>query len=84
MRVDYSRNFKKQYQTLPKTIREKFKMRLKILLENRNNPQLHRHKLSGPYNNNWSINVTGDIRAVYEQIEDVYLFSAIGSHSELY
>lgn len=80
----YSKHFKKQYKILPKNIREKFQAHLLILLENPNNSQLHKHKLSGPYNNLWSINITGDIRAVYEQIENTYFFSAIGSHSELY
>jgi addiction module RelE/StbE family toxin len=84
MFVSYSKNFKKQYLLLPKNIRVKFKVRLSILLENQNNPQLNKHKLSGPYNNLWSINITGDIRAIYQQIDNIYLFSAIGSHSELY
>ena len=84
MLVNYSKNFKKQYQVLPKNIREKFQSRLEILLVNPNDSQLHKHKLSGPYNNLWSINITGDIRAVYEQIDNVYLFSVIGSHSDLY
>ena len=80
----YSKNFKKLYKILPKNTREKFQSRLEILLDNPNDSQLHKHKLSGPYNTLWSINITGDIRAVYEQIENTYLFSAIGSHSELY
>jgi len=84
MLINYSKNFKKQYQILPKNIRVKFKLRLQVLLEDPNNKQLNKHKLSGLYNDLWSINITGDIRAIYEQIGNTYLFSAIGSHSKLY
>jgi mRNA-degrading endonuclease YafQ of YafQ-DinJ toxin-antitoxin module len=41
--------------------------------------------LSGKWKGHFSINITGDTRAVYFVTEDnVVWFVAIGSHSELY
>lgn len=85
MECYYSSSFKKQHQKLPVKIREQFKTRLMLFVENQNNPQLHIHKLQGEQNGLWSMNVTGDIRAVFDRhYNGVIVFEAIGSHSELY
>ena len=47
--------------------------------------QLHLHMLTGEYAGLYSINITGDIRALYEKIDDTYvIFGFIGTHSQLY
>jgi addiction module RelE/StbE family toxin len=85
MEIHYSSKFKKQYKKLPKKIREQFCHRLASFLEDYNDPQLNIHKLSGGYDGLWSMNVTGDIRAVFDrQYRGAIIFEAIGSHSELY
>ena len=63
---------------------EKFEKRLKIFLLNASAPELRVHALSGEWRGYWSINITGDIRAVYQKDGNVVIFIAIGSHSELY
>jgi mRNA-degrading endonuclease YafQ of YafQ-DinJ toxin-antitoxin module len=41
--------------------------------------------LTGEYAGLYSINITGDIRALYEKIDDTYaIFGFIGTHSQLY
>ena len=49
------------------------------------NPLLNNHYLGGEYEGCRSINITGDIRAIFyiKQNSDV-VFINIGSHSELY
>ena len=85
MDVNYSRQFKKQYKKLPQEIKNKFKERLVLFLKDQSNRQLSVHKLSGKLDDLWSINITGDIRAIIDRSFDgVALFVAIGSHSELY
>jgi len=43
------------------------------------------HSLSGEWFGCKSINITGDIKAVFEEVEDDLVeFTAIGSHSDLY
>lgn len=41
--------------------------------------------LTGEYAGLYSLNITGDIRALYEKIDDAYvIFGFIGTHSQLY
>lgn len=85
MEIQYSSKFKKQYKKLPKKIREQFRDRLTLFVENQHHPQLRVHKLSGNFEDLWSINISGDIRAIFDKHEkEIILFIAIGSHSELY
>jgi mRNA-degrading endonuclease YafQ of YafQ-DinJ toxin-antitoxin module len=85
MEFYYSSIFKKQYKKLPVKIREQFKVRLVLFEEDQNNPQLHIHKLQGLQSGLWSMNITGDIRAVFDRNHNgIIMFEAIGSHSELY
>ena len=85
MEFYYSSTFKKQYKKLPAKTRAQFKTRLVMFVEDQNNPQLHIHKLQGEQNGLWGMNVTGDIRAVFDKkYNGVIMFEAIGSHSKLY
>ena len=85
MRVVFQKSFEKQYKKLPKKIREQFNIRLTLLLDNQHNPQLHIHKLRGVHTGLWSLNVTGEIRVIFDKShESIITFIAIGSHSELY
>ena len=47
-------------------------------------PLLNNHSLGGEYNGCRSINITGDIRAIFYVKTDVVVFINIGSHPELY
>lgn len=85
MTVSYSKKFKKQYKKLPKNIQKKFYKNLVIFIKNHKDRQLQTHKLHGKLNGLYSINITGDIRAIFDEITlDKVEFVAIGSHSELY
>ncbi len=84
MRVDYHKGFKKQFQKLSSKIREHFKHRLILFIDNPFDPVLQNHPLHGRWDGFRSINVTGDIRAIYQEIDNINYFVAIGSHSTLY
>jgi addiction module RelE/StbE family toxin len=85
IKIEYSKKFAKQFAKLNPKIREQFKQRQRLWLSDPYNPQLHFHMLSGEYAGLYSINITGDIRALYEKIDDTYvIFGFIGTHSELY
>ena len=85
MFVARSKSFDKQYQKLPPKIQKQFGDRLRLLLTKENHPLLHIHPLRGEYSGAQSLNVTADIRAIFELRDgDTYYFIAIGSHSELY
>ena len=85
MVIVFDKSFYKDYEKLSKKRQEQFWDRIELFKEDQNNPQLNNHKLHGPYDGFYSINISGNIRAIYEQIEkNKVLFIKIGTHSQLY
>ena len=85
MQYILSKRFEKECTKLPKPIKNKVLVVLQKFVEDPFDPNLRNHRLSGKWNNHYSIDVGGDIRAVYVYIEDdIVHFVAVGSHSELY
>jgi len=85
MAITYSRVFKKMFKKKDAWVKAKFSERLFLFIKERNNPLLNNHSLDGIWAGCRSINITGDFRAVYEELgNDNFEFVAIGTHSELY
>ena len=80
-----SQSFEKDFAKLPTPIKKKAIATLEKFIVNPQNPTLRNHGLLGKWKGHFSINVTGDTRAIYFVIEnEMVRFVAIGSHSELY
>lgn len=85
MQYILSKRFEKNFAKLPKPVKKKVLTVLQKFVDDPLDPGLRSHRLSGKWNNHYSIDVTGDIRAVYVYIEDdIVHFVAVGTHSELY
>lgn len=84
MIVVLHKDFRKRYHKLPLKIAEKFDERLKLFVQNEFDPVLNNHLLKGKWLGYRSINVTGDMRAIFKRDADSVLFVAIDSHSNLY
>ncbi|MSU55721.1 MAG: type II toxin-antitoxin system mRNA interferase toxin, RelE/StbE family [Candidatus Taylorbacteria bacterium] len=85
MRIDFHRTFKKQYKRAPAKIREQFNERLQLFEDNPFHPLLVNHALGGDRLGKWSINITGNWRALYEfQNAETIIFAEIGTHPQLY
>lgn len=85
MNPEYHKNFRKQFSKLPLKIQDEFEEKLGLFLGNQFHPLLNNHPLTGKYDGCRSINVTGDIRAIfYVKTDGDVVFINIGSHSELY
>lgn len=70
---------------MPKKFQQDFDERLQLFLIDPTASQLRVHPLRGKYAGYWSMNVNGDIRALYVLQEDtVIIFALIGTHSALY
>jgi addiction module RelE/StbE family toxin len=69
---------------LTPTLRKKIQERITIFSENPLHPILRNHSLKGKYKNYRSIDITGDMRALYLQQETEVIFDIIGTHSQLY
>lgn len=85
MDILFNRNFKRQYKKLRIIEREKTQQRLRLFMQDQNNPILNNHALKGEYCGFYSINIAGDLRALYRLVKkDVALFIIIDTHSNLY
>lgn len=85
MKIRFHRNFEKQYQRLKEKQKKKTQKRIILFLENPFYSVLNNHSLKGKYVGYRSINITGDLRAVYKFVkEQEYIFIAVDSHSNLY
>jgi addiction module RelE/StbE family toxin len=86
MQIEYSKKFIKEFKKCPAEIRENFKLRLKIFIDNQHHPLLNNHPLHGELKGCHSINITGDWRAIFEELDEgrIVYFVAIGTHSQLY
>ncbi len=85
MKIDFHKKFTKRLKKFPKRIQEQFYVKLEIFEVNQFAQILNNHAVHYPYEGCQSINITGDIRALYETIdEQSVVFVYIGSHSELY
>jgi addiction module RelE/StbE family toxin len=85
MEIRIHKNFSKQYNKLNNTQQHRAHERLVLFKENPYNLVLNNHSLKGRYAGHRSINITGDIRAVFQVVgSDSYLFVKIDSHSNLY
>ncbi len=80
-----SRKFEKQFAQLPKRIKVKAIRAFEVFLRDPSDPNLRAHMLAGKWRGYWSIDVTGDYRAVYTYADErVVRFVAIGTHGQLY
>lgn len=85
MRLVFSTRFKKHYRKLPPVLQIKVDERLALFVKDTFSPLLNNHPLHGEHKNKRSINIGGDYRIVYREIEvSVFLLIDIGTHSELY
>lgn len=87
-KTNFSRQFRKKYQKIDNKIKSAFEKKLLLFQQDHFHPQLNNHKLTGKYLGFRSINITGDWRAVYEEIHEhgniSSYFIDIGTHSQLY
>jgi len=85
MRIQFSNQFRKQFRKLRLGEQNRFWEKLELFKQDPHNRQLRNHALVGKYSGLRSINVGGDLRALYRQIgDDIVLYELVGTHSQLY
>ena len=85
MKISFHKNFNKYFHKLSTKEKEKTKGHLAFFSQYPFNPLLNNHPLRGNYVDYRSINITGDLRAVFKLInENEAIFVRVGTHSELY
>ncbi len=84
-RIEFTKSFEKQFKVLKPSQKNRFYERLEIFKKNPYEKVLRDHALKGKYLGYRSIDISGDIRALYMIKGDtIIIFGFIGSHSQLY
>ncbi|MYB75540.1 MAG: type II toxin-antitoxin system mRNA interferase toxin, RelE/StbE family [Chloroflexi bacterium] len=85
MDVSFASRFIKQFNKLPDKSQQRFNSRLKLFMSDQHHVLLRRHALKGKYAGYYSIDISGDLRAVFRyNSRGSVIFSLIGTHSQLY
>ena len=83
--IEFTKSFTKQFKKLRHNQQERFYERLEVFKKNPQDRVLRDHALQGKYQGYRSIDVEGDLRALYYVKGDVIVvFAIIGTHSQLY
>lgn len=84
MRITLHKKFLRKYKKLNNKDKKRFKERRNLFLTNPFDPVLNNHQLNGKYSKYRSINISGDLRVLYEEKDNGIVFSTIDSRSNLY
>lgn len=85
MVIETTKAFDKQYAKLNIKIKTAFKNQVEVFKSNPFDKVLRNHALKGKYLGYRSMDVTGDVRALYTtQGDTIIIFGFIGTHSQLY
>jgi len=86
MNIRFHRLFGKRYQKLPLTLQQKVDAAIRLFARDPRASQLRNHALTGVLIGKRAFSVTGDIRVIFEMIDDyaVVLLVDVGAHSQLF
>ena len=85
MKVHFHKRLAKDFLRLDSMAKDTFESRIELFIVNPYDIKLNNHPLKGKWSGYRSINISGDLRALYKEIsEEEFIFTNIGSHSQLY
>ena len=88
MKIEFSKQFRKDAKNLKLSQAKQLDKRFELFQRYPNHSQLNNHSLHGKLKGYYSINITGNLRAIYriekKNSEEVIKFAYLGSHSKLY
>jgi addiction module RelE/StbE family toxin len=83
--IDFTKSFIKQFKQLRQNQQQRFYERLELFKRDPHNRVLRDHALKGKYIGFRSIDIEGDLRALYYvKANVIIIFAFIGTHSRLY
>ena len=84
MIIRSNKEFRKRYRLLDSKIRTQVDARLRLFKANPKDPRLRLHPLKGSLKGYYSINLSGNMRAIFKRGGKIIAFVLIGTHSQLY
>ncbi len=82
MRIIRTESFKKDFQCLPKHVKNIFAKKVSLFIENMSHPSLRVKKIQG-FDNRWECSITMFYRFTFEVHEDMYILRRIGTHDDV-
>ncbi len=83
--IQFTKDFARQFKKLKSAQQARFYERLELFKNNPSDRVLRDHALKGNYIGYRSIDIQGDLRALYYiQNDKIIIFALIGTHSQLY
>lgn len=85
--VEYSKQFTKHYAKRilgNKKLEKQFDERVALFFEGVRERPISDHALTGKLAGKRSFSITGDVRLVYKEADDSFVFVDIGSHNQVY
>ena len=84
MTIRHDKEFKKRFERLPPKTKTQVNDRLSLFANNPKDPRLRLHPLKGEFTGYYSINLSGDLRAIFKRDGPDIIFVLVGTHSQLY
>lgn len=84
MKLRYHKSFQKQVIKLKPSQLKRLKVAIVLFQSDPNHPDLYNHPLVGQWQGHRSIAFGGNWRAHFKLVDDVAVFVAVGTHSQLY
>jgi addiction module RelE/StbE family toxin len=85
MNVVFHKRFDKMASKLAPKVKSKMVERITLFSKDPLEYSLRNHALNTPYQGSYSIDITGDYRAIYQLLDSqTAMFTHIGTHSQLY
>jgi addiction module RelE/StbE family toxin len=79
------KKFDRAFKKIPVKIRVKFYQQVEVFQNNSTDKKLNNHALLGEYLGYRSIDISGDIRVIFKEVDiNTVRFINIGTHSQLY
>ncbi|MBI5411804.1 type II toxin-antitoxin system YafQ family toxin [Candidatus Peregrinibacteria bacterium] len=82
--VIWRKSFKKDFKKLSKRQKSEWVETLTLFEKDSHHPHLRRHKLAGQYEGLESIDAMPDLRAVFLENDNFFVFYYLRNHSQLY
>ncbi len=84
MNILFHKRFLKQQERLSRALQVKLSERIELFAHDAFSQKLNNHELHHPYEGCRSINISGDVRAIYKIENGTCTFLYVSTHSQLY
>lgn len=86
MEIQFHKNFEKRFKKLDERLKGKVLNKLELFIDNPFEASLKNHPLKGALKGKRAFSVTGDVRVIFEEVDDYLLVIMLdlGTHNQVY